>query len=89
MKLFIAQDFKNRKRWQRQQTKTLRPTLSAVFNVMKPLVRYTVHDIMNKTGLSRAVVYPRLTELDRKFLITKHSEEEERTESFVYYVRNI
>ena len=89
MNLFIAQDFKNRKRWEKREAKLLRPTLSAIYSVMKPLVRYTVQDLMKLTKLNRATVYPRLTELDRKFLVSKHAEEEERTDSHIYYVRNI
>lgn len=89
MNLFITQDFKNRKRWAKAQTKTLRPTLAVVYDVMKPMVRYTVQDLMKLTKLNRATVYPRLTELDRKFLVSKYAEEDERTESFIYYIRNI
>lgn len=89
MNLFIAQDFKNRKMWYKQQEKLLRPTLAQVYNVMKPLVRYTVQDLMKLTKLNRATVYPRLTELDRKFLVSKHAEDEERTNSYIYYVKNI
>ena len=89
MNLKITQDFKNRKRWAKSQAKALRPTLASVYNVMKPMVRYSVQDIMRLTGLNRPTAYPRLTELDRKFLISKYSEENDVADSQIYYVRNI
>ena len=89
MNLFIAQDFKNRKRWQRQQAKLLRPTLTVVYEVMKPLVEYSVIDLIRKTGLNRAKVYPRLTELNRIGMIRKYSDEQDVDYSNVFFKRLI